>query len=120
MASAPNNEDILTYSNRSVPGRAPLSSTQYIFDYDVFDYEDESTEEEAEEDADERDGVRAVNSDFNVLRLQDTDIEANDEQYSFDSFDTGERFIDDPEGKTIDLIMENERHDEVSIAPGVV
>ena len=92
-------------------------------EYDEFDREDnnldydgDDTDEEVDE-GDDIDGSQSIYSDFNMLDSSDSASEFCDASYSFDSLNTGYQYAVDPGGKAIDLVMENERHDEVSIAP---
>ena len=87
-------------------------------DYDVFDYEEdddaeeEGEEEEAAEGADEDDNT--IHSDFRLLESSDTDPEFYDTSWSF----IGTEISGVNTSKTeIGLVMENERKDEVSVAP---
>ena len=91
-------------------------------EYDEFDREDnnlgyDSDDTDEEVDEDDIDGSQSIYSDFNMLDSSDSASEFCDASYSFDSLNTGYQYAVDPGGKAIDLVMENERHDEVSIAP---
>ncbi len=109
---------------RKSPQRAiaPPATFQMPSDYDAFDYEDDVIEDESEEN-EEEDGEdssdtesQAIHSDFRRLESSDTDP---------DFFDTSWSFVDavaddpevDPGGMEIKLVMENEKQDEVSVAP---
>lgn len=101
--------------NRSPP---PLSSRSSSFsDFHIFDFEDDTSQE----DDVEWDSSDAINSDFSKIQEAECDVI---EQYGFDSSSTLE--VDDiysfdpgGKGKAIGLIMENERQNEVSWAPGM-
>jgi hypothetical protein len=92
-------------------------------DYDAFDYEEDYFEEDVDDDEDEGDlddldDGQQVHSDFHMLASSDSDDgEFCDATYSFDTPNTGYQPAVDPGGKAIDLIMETERQDEVSVAP---
>ena len=103
--------------NLSVSRAAPVPS-----DYDIFDYEDGplfGKEEEEEEDDDEdiessNEESQAINSDFHSLESSETDPEFFDTSWSFvGNEDPGY----DPSKREVKLMMENERKDEVSLAP---
>lgn len=97
-----------------------LLKTREVFtssDYDAFDHEEnQSSEDEEDEDENESDD-RAVYSDFRVLNSPDSDDEFGDAVYSFDTLDTSDHLGIDHGEKAIHLVMENERKDEVSVAP---
>ena len=62
-----------------------------------------------------------VYSDLNVLRDADDepDLDADMDDYSFDSFDTGQTLHAASEGdKAIKLLLDTERVGEISYAPG--
>lgn len=73
--------------------------------------DDEKEEEELEETA------QSIHSDFSMLDSEDSDSEFYDTAWSFDTIDSGHDPNLDHRGKEINLVMENERVDEVSIAP---
>lgn len=89
-------------------------------DYDAFDLGSEAVDPEEDIgsqeglDDDDNDGQAIIHSDFRSLELSDTDPEF---------FDTSWSFVDtaDPEEEEsmaeLSLVMENERKDEVSVAP---
>lgn len=60
-----------------------------------------------------------VYSDFNSLRNEEADTRADiaDEDYSFDSFDTGQLLTSEDGEKAMSLLLESEKKSEVSIAP---
>ena len=91
-------------------------------DYDAFDHEEsEPSEDEDEEDEeDEEDNMsdeRPVYSDFRMLNSSDSDEEFGDASYSFDTLDSSYHLGIDHGEKAIHLVMENEKQDEVSVAP---
>ena len=93
-------------------------------DYDAFDREesesseDEDEDEEHEEDEeDETSDARPVYSDFRMLNSSDSDDEFGDASYSFDTLDSSYHVGIDHGKKAIHLVMENEKQDEVSVAP---
>ena len=91
-------------------------------DYDAFDHEEsEPSEDEDEEDEeDEEDNTsdeRPVYSDFRMLNSSDSDEEFGDASYSFDTLDSSYHLGIDHGEKAIHLVMENEKQDEVSVAP---
>ena len=96
----------------------PLSCRSSSFsDFHIFDFEDDTSQE----DDSEWDIFDTINSDFSKIQEAEWDVV---EEYGFDSSSTLE--IDDVysfnpggKGKAIGLVMENERQDEVSWAPGV-
>ena len=63
-----------------------------------------------------------IYSDFNVLRSDDSgsDVDISDEDYSFDSFETGQTLTSEDGANAIKLLLELERKAEVSYAPGIV
>lgn len=102
---------------------APLSTFQLPSDYDAFDYEDDVVEEDGSE-VDEEDGEetssdaesQAIHSDFRRLENSDTDPDFFDTSWSFANIEDEDPGID-PGEMEIKLVMENEKQDEVSIAP---
>lgn len=97
-------------------------------DYDLFDYEDDVVEEDESEDNEEGDGEdssdtesQAIHSDFGRLECSDTDPDFFDTSWSFAKIEADDPGIDpigiDPTGMEIKLVVENEKQDEVSIAP---
>ncbi|CAF9907975.1 hypothetical protein IMSHALPRED_006548 [Imshaugia aleurites] len=85
-------------------------------DYDAFDYE----EDEPIDDDDEEDNAgdnQPVYSDFGMLASSNVDEEFGDASYSFETLDTSYHLGTDHGEKAIHLVMENERPDEVSVAP---
>ena len=91
-------------------------------DYDALDHEEsQSSEDEDEEDEeDEEDSTsdeRPVYSDFRMLNSTDSDEEFGDASYSFDTLDSSYHLGIDHGEKAIHLVMENEKQDEVSVAP---
>ena len=101
---------------------SPKSPVFTSSDYDAFDHEDsEPSEDEDEEDEeDEEDNTsdeRPVYSDFRMLNSSDSDEEFGDAPYSFDTLDSSYHLGIDHGEKAIHLVMENEKQDEVSVAP---
>lgn len=98
--------------------KLPESDTQISEDYDAFDaFEAVDT---SDEDGDELDD--AIYCDFNVFRSAEaeSDIDVYDDEYSFDSFDTGQTLHAADDGaKAIKLVLEIERTAEISYAPGI-
>ncbi|KAL6721779.1 hypothetical protein ACLMJK_000884 [Lecanora helva] len=92
-----------------------ISSTYDAFDYEhyEFDSEDEDEKENDKERDSEGDNY-AIHSDFRLLDSSDTDPEFFDTSWSF--IDTEDTELD-PSESEIRLVMENERKDEVSVAP---
>ena len=86
-------------------------------DYDAFDYEENETIEDEEDEEDNPINNQPVHSDFRMLRSSDSDEEVDDASYSFDTLDTSYHLGIDHGEKAIHLVMENERQDEVSVAP---
>ena len=93
-------------------------------DYDAFDREEsETSEDEDEDEEDEEDeeddtsDARPVYSDFRMLNSSDSDDEFSDASYSFDTLDSSYHVGIDHGKKAIHLVMENEKQDEVSVAP---
>ena len=109
--------------SQSLPLQTSLKSRSVFTssDYDVFDDEEnESIEDEEEEEDDENENVggsRPVYSDFRMLSSPDSDEEFGDASYSFDTLDTSYHLGIDQGEKAIHLVMENEKQDEVSVAP---
>ena len=88
-------------------------------DYDAFDHE-ESEPSEDEDEEDEEDNTsdeRPVYSDFRMLNSSEPDEEFGDASYSFDTLDSSYHLGIDHGEKAIHLVMENEKQDEVSVAP---
>lgn len=92
-------------------------------DYEAFDYEEDDAEEESDEDEEEDvdesgcdEDDQAIHSDFRLLEPSDTDPDFFDTSWSFANIDTSNAEITSS-GKEIKLVMENERQDEVSLAP---
>ena len=86
-------------------------------DYDAFDDEEIDSDED-EEDYDENvSDCQPVYSDFRMLGSSDSDEEFGDASYSFDTLDTSYHLGVDHGKKAIHLVMENEKQDEVSVAP---
>lgn len=93
--------------------------TQSVFtssDYDAFDYEENEPHDEEDEE-DNAGGSQPVYSDFRILGSSDSDEEFGDASYSFDTLDTGYHLGIDRGEKALHLVMENERQDEISVAP---
>lgn len=93
-------------------------------EYDAFDREDTNIEYSDGGDTDEEDNNSIdadddplVYSDFNMLDSDESASEFCDASYSFDSLNAGYQYAVEPGGKALDLVMENERQDEVSVAP---
>ncbi len=104
--------------SQSLPLQASLKSRSVFTssDYDAFDYEDnESVEDEDEED--HPSDSQPVYSDFRTLSSSDADEDFDDASYSFDTLDTSYQLGVDQGEKAIHLVMENERQNEVSVAP---
>lgn len=60
-----------------------------------------------------------VYSDFNSLRTEEADnrVDMVDDEYSFDSFDTGQMLTSEDGEKAMSLLLESERKTEISMAP---
>ena len=108
-------------SSREAPSHPSLKID--TSEYDEFDreanalqYGEDDTDVE-DEDEDGMEDSQSIYSDFNVLDSSDSASESCDASFSFDGLYTGYQYAVDPGGKAIDLVMENERHDEVSVAP---
>ena len=93
-------------------------------EYDAFDREDTNIDynDGGDTDEEENSGIDAdedppIYSDFNMLDSDDSAPEFCDASYSFDSLNTGYQYAIEPRGKALDLVMENERQNEVSVAP---
>ncbi|KAL2048265.1 hypothetical protein N7G274_000176 [Stereocaulon virgatum] len=102
--------------NDSILDMDTFEYAEFDRENNIIDYDGEHTDEELDDDNDV-DGSQSVYSDFNMLDSSDSAAEFCDASYSFDSLNAGYQYAVDPGGKAIDLVMENERHDEVSIAP---
>ena len=94
-----------------------MTAAQGVEDYDSFDAFEPA--DSSGDDCDELEG--AIYSDFNVLRSDDSgsDVDIFDEDYSFDSFETGRTFTSEDGANAIKLLLEFERKAEVSYAPGI-
>ena len=91
-------------------------------DYDAFDREEsepseDEDEEDEEDEEDDTSDARPVYSDFRMLNSSDSDDEFGDASYSFDTLDSSYHLGIDHGKKAIHLVMENEKQDEVSVAP---
>ncbi|KAL9136164.1 MAG: hypothetical protein Q9175_002621 [Cornicularia normoerica] len=86
-------------------------------DYDAFDYEENEPVENEGDEENDQDEDQSIYSDFRTLGSTDSDEEFVDASYSFDSLDTSYHLGIDHGEKAIHLVMENERQDEVSVAP---
>ena len=114
-------------SSNSLSSQAsPKCSVFASSDYDAFDREesesseDEDEDEEEDEEEDEDDTTSdelPVYSDFRMLNSSDADEEFGDASYSFDTLDSSYHLGIDHGEKAIHLVMENEKQDEVSVAP---
>ena len=96
----------------------PLAS----FEYDAFDLEyhvdyqeeeQENEDDDSEDDSSEENG-QAIHSDFRLLESSDTDPEFFDTSWSFADIKESEIQSNQAE---LEIVMENESKDEVSIAP---
>ena len=85
-------------------------------DYDAFDYEENDSIEDENEENNAGD-VQPVYSDFRMLGSSNSDEDFDDASYSFDTLDTSYHIGIDQGEKAIHLVTENERQDEVSVAP---
>ena len=86
-------------------------------DYDAFDREEDGLIEDEEDEEDNLSDSRPVYSDFRMLSSSDSEEEFGDASYSFDTLDTSYHLGMDHGEKAIHLVMENEKQDEVSVAP---
>ena len=105
-------------SSHDLPLQAP-SKPLSVFtssDYDAFDYEEDLIENEGDEE-DNAGTEQPVYSDFRILGSSDADEGFGDASYSFDTLDTSYHLGIDHGEKAIHLVIENERQDEVSVAP---
>ena len=111
--------------NRSPSSLLRETDTPALFvgteDYDAFDHEDDDfDDDESDEDEDEEEDLgydEEVHSDFHVIASDSDDGEYCEASYAFDTPSTDYQPAFDPGGKAMDLIMETERQDEVSVAP---
>ena len=107
---------IFPHNSQSQTSLNPLS----VFtssDYDAFDYEENQPIEDEEDEGNNAGDSQSVYSDFRMLASSDSDEEFGDASYSFDTLDTSYHRDFDPGEKAIHLVIENERQDEVSVAP---
>ena len=106
-------------SSHNLPLQAPSkpSSVSTSSDYDAFDYEENDPIENEEDEEDNAGDVQPVYSDFRILGFSDSDEELGDASYSFDTLDASYHLGVDHGEKAIHLVIENERQDEVSVAP---
>jgi len=101
---------------------APPATFQMPSDYDAFDYEEDVVDDDVDEEDEEADEgssdveSQAIYSDFRRLESSDTDPEFFDTSWSFANIELDCSEVDQC-GKEIKLVMENEKTDEVSIAP---
>lgn len=106
-------------SSHDLPLQAP-SKPLSVFtssDYDAFDYEEDDPIENEEDEEDNAGDELPVYSDFRILGSSDSDEGFGDASYSFDTLDTSYHLGIDHGEKAIHLVIENERQDEVSVAP---
>ena len=89
--------------------------TECTEDYDEFDAFEPASE--IGDDWEDSDGV--IYSDFNLIRSDDSDsdVDGYHEEYSFDSFDTGQTLTGEGGVKAIKLLLEIEKNVEFSYAP---
>ena len=115
-----NNFSSQSRSLHNLPSQAPLQPclVNTSSDYDAFDYEDNALIEDGEDDENDAGDNRPVYSDFRMLSSSDSDEEFGDSSHSFDTLDTSYHLGIDHGEKAINLVLENERQDEVSVAPG--
>ena len=114
-----NNVRLQPCSLPSLPSQAPPKSrlVNTTSDYDAFDYEENGLIEDGEDDENDAGDNRPVYSDFRMLSSSDSDEEFDNTSYSFDTLDTSYHLGIDHGEKAINLVLENERQDEVSVAP---
>lgn len=86
-------------------------------DYDAFDYEENEPIEDEEDEEGNAGDSQPVYSDFRMLASSDSDEEFGDASYSFDTLDASYHLEIDHGEKAMNLVIENERQHEVSIAP---
>ena len=106
-------------SSHDLPLQAP-SKPLSVFtpsDYDAFDYEEDDLIENEGDEEDNAGDEQPVYSDFRILGSSDSDEGFGDSSYSFDTLDTSYHLGIDHGEKAIHLVIENERQDEVSVAP---
>ena len=119
VLSLANNVRLQSNSSHSLSLQAP-SKSRSVFtssDYDAFDYEENEPIEDEEDEEDNTNDDRPVYSDFRTLSSSDCDDEFGDASYSFDTLDSSYHLGIDHGEKAIHLVMENERQDEISVAP---
>lgn len=106
-------------SSHDLPSQASLEPPAVFApsDYDAFDYEESEPIEDEEDEEDNASDNQPVYSDFRILGSSDADEEFGDASYSFDTLDTSYHLGVAHGEKAIHLVMENERQDEVSVAP---
>lgn len=85
-------------------------------DYDVFDYELDEINDEEDQDSGDEDS-EPIHSDFRQLDGSDTEADFYDTSWSFATIEDVYEGSEKDGGKEIDLVMENESQDEISIAP---
>lgn len=106
-------------SSDNLPLQAP-SKTLSVYtssDYDAFDYEENDLIENEGDEEDNAGDEQPVYSDFRTLGSSDSDEGFDDASYSFDTLDTSYHLGIDLGEKAIHLVIENEKQDEVSVAP---
>lgn len=86
-------------------------------DYDAFDYEENEPIEDEEDEEGNAGDSQPVYSDFRMLASSDSDEEFGDASYSFDTLDASYHLEVDHGEEAMNLVIENERQHEVSIAP---
>lgn len=107
------NHGMQKFSTKPVPSLQKYSSPFLFMDIPSYDVEDEYESSECDED-NEGEGDM-IYSDFSTLNpdVADTD---DDFFYPFGSDEIEQTPLRDLSEKAVGLILENERHDEVSIA----
>lgn len=86
-------------------------------DLPSYDLEDDDDSTNGEED-DESEGDY-IYSDFSALDLDSASCDDGDFPYTFESGEIEQTLVHNSSAKTFELILEHEKHDEVSIAPCV-
>lgn len=106
-------------SSDVVPLQAPSKSLSVFTssDYDAFDYECNDLIDDEGDEEDNAGNEQPVYSDFRTLGSSESDEDFGDAFYSFDTLDTSYHPGIDHGEKAIHLVIENEKQDEVSVAP---
>ena len=103
--------------DRKTRGVCSSAEEEDLEDYEPFDAFDSGEVSDNEDDKFES----VIYSDFNSFRdgEDEHDLPSGDENYSFDSFDTGQTLASEDGEKAMTFLLESEEKSEVSLAPAL-